>query len=226
VSPNNPTGSRLRRSELAGVERICAGRGIPMVGDEVFADYAIEATAEAVSSVLEARECLTIALGGLSKSVGLPQLKLGWMALGGPARLVDEALARLEVAADAYLSVSTPVQLALPALLARGAAVRQRIAARVLLNDRTLRRAAAEHPACRVLPVEGGWTAVVQVPAVADDEQLVLSLLEQADVLVHPGYFFDFPRDGFLVLSLLPRPEAFAGGVERLFAALARLSSG
>ena len=161
---------------------------------------------DAASTVLEAEACLTVALGGLSKSVGLPQLKLGWMALGGPPPLVAAALDRLEIVADTYLSVSTPVQVAAPDLLERGAALRAAITDRVLLNDAALRRAAAAHPSCTVLPVEAGWTAVVRVPAVVDDEALAMTLLERADVLVHPGYFFDFAREGFLVVSLLVEP--------------------
>jgi len=224
VSPNNPTGSRLRRSELRELEVLCATRDLALIGDEVFADYPLSAVPDAASSVLEADNCLVVALGGLSKSVGLPQLKLGWMALGGPAPLVSGALARLEIVADTYLSVSTMVQVAAPALLESGAAVRAQIADRVLLNDAVLRRIADGHPACRVLPAEAGWTVVVQVPAVMDDEQLAIALLETANVLVHPGYFFDFPRDGFLVISLLVEPTAFRAGVERLFDALGRLT--
>jgi aspartate/methionine/tyrosine aminotransferase len=222
VSPNNPTGSRVRRSELAGLETLCAARDLALVGDEVFADYAIQVLPDAAASVLEASRCLAVSLGGLSKSVGLPQLKLGWMAFGGPAALVSAAMERVEIVGDTYLSVSTPVQVAVPSLLERGAAVRAQIADRVLRNDAELRRVAEDHPACRVLPVEGGWSAVVQVPAIEDDERTALALLERADVLVHPGYFFDFPRDGFLVVSLIVEPGAFAAAVRRLFAAIAR----
>jgi aspartate/methionine/tyrosine aminotransferase len=212
----------VRRSELAGLETLCAARDLALVGDEVFADYAIQVLPDAAASVLEASRCLAVSLGGLSKSVGLPQLKLGWMAFGGPAALVSAAMERVEIVGDTYLSVSTPVQVAVPSLLERGAAVRAQIADRVLRNDAELRRVAEDHPACRVLPVEGGWSAVVQVPAIEDDERTALALLERADVLVHPGYFFDFPRDGFLVVSLIVEPGAFAAAVRRLFAAIAR----
>jgi aspartate/methionine/tyrosine aminotransferase len=220
VSPNNPTGSRLRRDELHAFDAFCAGRELALVGDEVFTDYPLVDLPDAAASVLEAERCLAVSLGGLSKSVGLPQLKLGWMAFSGPDALVDAAMERMEIVGDTYLSVSAPVQVALPSLLERGASVRAQIADRVLLNDAALRRVAAEHPACRVLPVEGGWSAVIQAPAFEDDEHTALALLERADVLVHPGYFFDFPRDGFLVLSLIVEPAAFAGAVRRLFRAL------
>lgn len=223
VSPNNPTGSRLRRDELHALVSLCASRGLALIGDEVFADYPLADVPDAAESVVEADEALAVALGGLSKSVGLPQLKLGWMALNGPRALVSGALERLEVIADTYLSVSTPVQVAAGRLLELGAGVRRQIADRVLQNDRVLRELAATAPSCRVLPAEGGWSAVVQVPAVLGDEDLVLRLLDRADVLVHPGYFFDFPREGFLVLSLLAAPAAFRTAVTRLFGELGRL---
>jgi hypothetical protein len=220
VSPNNPTGSRMRRHELRELESLCAGRDLALVGDEVFADYVLAALPDAAASVLDARDCLAVSLGGLSKSAGLPQLKLGWMALGGPGARVEAALERLEVIGDTYLSVSSAVQVAAPALLDRGAAVRSQIAARVRLNERELRRVAAGHRACRVLPVEGGWSAVVRAPALEDDERTALALLERADVLVHPGYFFDFDREGFLVVSLIVEPGTFATAIRRLFDAL------
>jgi hypothetical protein len=217
VSPNNPTGSRLRRVELRALEAICSTRDLALVGDEVFADYSLVDVPDAATSVLEAQSCLAVSLGGLSKSTGLPQLKLGWMAFGGPDARVADALERVEVVGDAYLSVSSAVQVAAPALLERGQAIRAEIAQRIRLNDAELRRAAAEYPACRALPVEAGWSAVVQVPALEDDERTALALLERADVLVHPGYFFDFDRDGFLVVSLLVEPGGFARAIRRAF---------
>ena len=221
VSPNNPTGSRLRRAELGALESLCAERRIALIGDEVFADYSLAEVPDAAASVLAAQHCLAVSLGGLSKSVGLPQFKLGWMAFAGPAAIVDDALARIEVIADTYLSVSTAVQVAVPRVFTLGAEVRRQIADRVLLNDALLRRVATAYPSCRVLPGEGGWSAVVQVPAIEDDEHTVMRLLDRADVLVHPGYFFDFPRDGFLVVSLLVQPTAFESAVQRMFRELA-----
>jgi aspartate/methionine/tyrosine aminotransferase len=220
VSPNNPTGSRLRRDELGALERLCADRDVVLVGDEVFADYGLVDLPDAAISVLEAARCLVVSLGGLSKSAGLPQLKLGWMAFGGPDPLVAAALDRLELVADTYLSVSAAVQVAAPRLLELGAAIRRQIADRVLLNYESLRRHAAGFPACVVMPAEGGWSAVVQAPAVEDDERTALRLLDGGNVLVHPGYFFDFPRDGYLVVSLLVEPHAFAEGIRRMFMTL------
>jgi alanine-synthesizing transaminase len=216
VSPNNPTGSYLKRAELDAVAALCAARGLALVGDEVFFDYPLDPPWAPRASVLEARDALVFGLGGLSKAAALPQLKLAWIVVGGPAPLAEAACARLEVIADTYLSVSTPVQIASRALLAAGAAVRRAVQARIATNLSALRRAAARAPACRVLPVEGGWSAIVQVPATRAEEALVVELVEQDGVLVHPGYFFDFPREAFVVLSLLPPPAAFAEGVARL----------
>jgi alanine-synthesizing transaminase len=218
VSPNNPTGSMLTHDELARLAAHCTARGLALIGDEVFADYVLTPPAGAAASILAQDDALTFALGGLSKAIGLPQLKLAWIAASGPAPLLDEALARLEIISDTYLSVSTPVQTALPELLAAGATVRQQIAARVEANDQALRALAASRTACDVLPVEGGWYAVVRVPAIQSEEALTLTLLERDHVVVHPGFFFDFPSEAFLVISLLPHPDRFARGVERVFA--------
>jgi aspartate/methionine/tyrosine aminotransferase len=155
-------------------------------------------------------------LGGLSKTIGLPQVKLGWIALDGPASLVEEARDRLELIADTYLSVSTPVQVAAPALLARGEAVRAAILARVRGNFATLRRLASACSTVSLLDAEGGWSAVLRVPATRTEEDLVLTLLDEDEVAVHPGYFFDFPHEAFVVISLLPEPDIFTRGLTRL----------
>jgi hypothetical protein len=159
----------------------------------------------------------------LSKSVGLPQVKLGWVAAGGPDRLVGDALARLEFAADAYLSASTPVQVAAPALLERGAVVRAQIQERLRRNYRALRGLASSRPSLTVLAAEGGWSAIVRVPALASEEEIVLDLLTETGVLVHPGYFFDFPREAYLVVSLLVPEPRFADGVGRVIDRLEHL---
>ena len=163
-------------------------------------------------------EALTFTLGGLSKSAGLPQLKLGWILLGGRDRLVAGARERLELVCNTYLSVATPVQLAAGALLERSRPVAGAILERVRTNHAALRRLADRYPACGVLPAEGGWYAVVQVPAIWSEEALVIELLRHDGVFVHPGYFFDFPREAFLVLSLLPPPHLFTGAATRVLA--------
>jgi len=222
VSPNNPTGSVLRRGDLDRLARLCADRQLALIGDEVFADYPIDATSPGAVSVIEQHTALAISLGGLSKSAGLPQLKLGWMALGGPDDVVRAALDRLELVADTYLSVASPVQRATAALLQLAPRVREQISARLTANLSTLRHVAASYPACEVLPVEGGWSAVVRVPATRTDEHWALALAEQARVIVYPGFFFDFERDGYLVVSLLVTPVDFARGIARLFETIDR----
>jgi len=216
VSPNNPTGSCLKRDELDALAGLCEARGLALIGDEVFADYPLDPDPGGAAGVLAQDRALTFGLGGLSKSVGLPQLKLGWIGVGGPPPLVAGALARLEVICDTYLSVATPVQRAAADLLARGAAVRQRIQDRIAVNYSALHELTSAHPSCRVLRAEGGWYAVVQVPATRSEEALVLDLLNRQHVVVHPGYYFDFPREAFLIVSLLPAPQPFAEAVGRL----------
>lgn len=211
VSPNNPTGSFLHRDDLREVAALCAERGWALVGDEVFADYALDAAPDA-ASVLAQSDVLTFGLGGMSKSCGLPQVKLGWIGLGGPQAEVDRALAGLELVADTYLSVATPVQVAAAALIEAGAEVRRQIQERIAGNLEALRRLAGSCPSVTVPPVEGGWSAVLQVPAIDTEERLALDLVDRG-VLVHPGYFFDFPRESFVVVSLIVEPRAFAKGI-------------
>lgn len=216
VSPNNPTGSFLHRDDLAALSELSAAHDWPIIGDEVFADYGLDSAPAATHVMAASHEVLTFSLGGLSKSAGLPQVKLGWIGFGGPAGKVDAAMAAYEVVADTYLSVSTPVQVAAASLIEQGALVRTQILARVRQNLVDLRKLAAGFPAVNVLPVEGGWSAILQVPAVRSEDALALELLEQDDVLVHPGYFFDFLREAYLVVSLLPPPAIFTPAVTRV----------
>jgi alanine-synthesizing transaminase len=213
VSPNNPTGSAIEPAEMTALGQTCAYYGAAVIVDEVFADYPLGRPLEAPEMPTD---CLTARLGGLSKSAGLPQVKLAWMALAGPDALVSRAMAHLELIADTYLSVSTPVQVAASSLIAAGAAVRAQILERVRRNDATLRVAAAGHPAIEVLPANAGWSAVIRVPSTRSEEDLTIALLEEDDVLVHPGFFFDFPQECYLVISLLPDPDTFAEGVRRI----------
>jgi alanine-synthesizing transaminase len=196
---------------------IAAEHNLALIGDEVFADYRLE-PAPAATDVLAGGDVLAFSLGGLSKSAGLPQLKLGWIGFGGPSDQVDAVLAAYEIIADTYLSVSAPVQGAAADLIESGAAIRAQIMARLKRNLESLRSQAASFAAISVLPVEGGWSAVLQVPAMASEEALMLALLEKDDVLVHPGYFFDFAKEAFIVVSLLVEPPAFDRGVGRVLA--------
>ena len=215
VSPNNPTGSMLRRDDRTWIAGLAAERDLAIIADEVFSDYPLSPGPDACSMSGDAR-ALTFTLGGLSKSAGLPQVKLGWMRVDGPFALVRDALARLEVIADTYLSVSTPVQVAAPQLIETGRVTGASIAHRIRDNMVELRRQLAGHPAITLLEPEGGWSAVLHVPATRSEEDLVLDLAETAHVVVHPGYFFDFDREAFLVVSLLPEPAVFAEAVGRV----------
>jgi aspartate/methionine/tyrosine aminotransferase len=217
VSPNNPTGSFLTAAELDRLASLCMPSRIAIIADEVFADYELQPGARAAAARPVVRDdVLSFSLGGLSKAIGLPQVKLGWIAVGGPDALVAEALERLELICDTYLAVSTPVQQAAATLLVRGAAIRRQIADRVVANYRLLRSDVAAVPSCRVLRADGGWYAVLQVPSLETEEELAIRVLMTDGVLTHPGYFFDFPRESFLIVSLLPDPAVFADGVARV----------
>jgi hypothetical protein len=224
VNPNNPTGSRLRAGDRDWIDAIAADRGWAIIADEVFADYPLRAGRDAVSMLGETR-ALTFVLGGLSKSAGLPQVKLGWMAVGGPDALVRPALERLDVIADAYLSVSTPAQIAAASLIDAGRAVRAAIQARIAANLASLERIAPPGSAVSLLPPEGGWSAVLRVPATLTEEALVLRLINEAGVIVHPGFFFDFDHGAHLVVSLLPEPHVFDAGIAGLVATCTEAAS-
>jgi hypothetical protein len=218
VSPNNPTGSFLKRDETAELTDLCAAHGAALVCDEVFADYAWEdAVGERVTTVAGSVEALTFALGGLSKSAALPQMKVAWICASGPPRALREALDRLDLIADTFLSVSTPAQLALPAWLRAGGALRAQVLARVRQNRARLLAARPASAPWDVLHAEGGWYAVVRVPQTRGEEAWALELLSRG-VYVHPGYFFDFPTEAYLIVSLLPEPALFAEGVARIAA--------
>lgn len=223
VSPNNPTGSFVKPHELDRLAALCAPAGLAIIADEVFADYELVPGAGAEAGrLLDRGDVLAFSFGGLSKSIGLPQVKLGWMAVAGPDITVGAVLARLELACDTYLSVSTPVQEAAADLLQRGAAVRSQIQARVAANYQQLVAHAAGVPACRVLRAEGGWYGVLQVPSLGSEEELVLDLLETDGVLTHPGYFFDFARESYLIVSLLVRESELVEGLFRVLRHLDR----
>lgn len=208
VSPNNPTGSYVSARELEAVTRICRDRGWALIVDEVFADYALDEAAP-VTDLAARAGVLTFTLGGASKSLGLPQVKLGWTIVGGPRAAREAALDALELVADTFLSVGTPVQIAAPGLLRLGGIVRRAIHERVRRNLSRARDLASGYPSCQVLRVEGGWSAPLRVPAVRGEEALVLDLLRHERVLVYPGYFFDFPHEAFVVVSLLPEESVF-----------------
>lgn len=197
VNPNNPTGSYLKPVELEALVKLAREHDLAIISDEVFSDYAL--TEGGVRSLIGVEGAVTFCLNGLSKSIGLPQMKLGWIIVNDAA-----SRERLELIADTYLSVGTPVQCGLPKLLAMKPAIQDQILSRV-------RRNLALVPDARI--VEGGWYAILQVPRIRSEEEWVLGLLEQHNVLVQPGYFYDFDSEAFLVISLLTPPEVFREGL-------------
>jgi aspartate/methionine/tyrosine aminotransferase len=215
VTPNNPTGAVLSAADADELVARCREREAALIVDEVFCDYPI-GTALPDPPALVSNDCLLFRLGGLSKTIGLPQLKLGWIVVQGPDARVAEALDRLELICDTYLSGSTPVQMAAPGLLSSGTVIRESILARVRENHARLQTSLTTSSGAAVLPVDGGWSAVIRVPAIRSEEAIVLDLLERDRVVVHPGYFFDFPHEAFLVVSLLPEPSVFARGLRAI----------
>lgn len=210
VTPNNPTGCALSPQAADAISQFCAEKGLALICDEVFADTLLFQT-DKQKTLASNRTCLTFVLSGLSKVCLLPQCKLGWTLVCGPADLVRAAMQRLEIIADTWLSVATPIQHALPALLRLRPQIQLVLQQRLAQNDAQL-QIFADRTAVSVLRADGGWTRVLQLPRVLSDENWALYLLD-AGVLLQPGYYFDFDRDDFLVLSLLPPPDVFARGL-------------
>jgi len=213
VHPNNPTGHYVSASEQAKLSDFCVQRGIALIADEVFLDFSLQES-RAISFACKS-EGLTFTLSGLSKICGMPQMKLAWIAITGQAPEKIEALARLEVIADAYLSVGTPVQLAAPALLAMRVAFQAQVIARVRANLRELDAQLSRQSACNRLLCEGGWSAILRIPATQSDEDLAIALLTSAGAYVHPGHFYDFAQPGHAVVSLIVPEDEFAEGIQR-----------
>ena len=212
VSPNNPTGSYLKRAELAAL----ADLGLPIVSDEVFAVYPLKDDGTRARSALEAEGApLVFALGGLSKLAALPQMKLAWMAVGGAEARVAEAMGRLEVIADAFLSLATPVQHAVSALLESRHAAENAIRERTRANLAFVRSVVPGSPVS-LLDVEGGWYATLRVPRTRSELEWAVALVEEDGVHVHPGHFFDFEEEAYLVVSLLTPEATFQDAVRRV----------
>jgi aspartate/methionine/tyrosine aminotransferase len=214
VHPNNPTGHFTKPHELEKLNEICATRNLAIIADEVFLDFALQA--ERPFSFAQNSAALTFSMSGLSKISGLPQMKAGWLVTSGPEELRSRALARLEIIADTYLSMNAPVQWAIPALLEQRHSFQKQLLARVRRNLAELDRQLATQKSCARLVVEAGWYAVLRIPATRSDEELAIDLLAQKNIYVHPGHFYDFPSEGFLIVSLITREEEFAAGVKLL----------
>jgi aspartate/methionine/tyrosine aminotransferase len=224
VHPNNPTGSHVHPDDRERLVAACADWGWALIADEVFLPYPLRAGRAARTSLADETRCLTFTLGGLSKSRGLPQLKAAWIAVSGPDDEVAAALERLDWIADAALSVSAPVAEALPQILAASRPRRNAILDRCRRNLAALEAACTPVPEVTLFPPEGGWSCVLRVPRMVDDEELALTLLVDDGVAIQPGYLFDLPGDGWMVVSLLPQEDVFIDGVERLLGRIRRLA--
>jgi aspartate/methionine/tyrosine aminotransferase len=249
VHPNNPTGSYVSVGERELLNGFCRERGLAVIVDEVFLDYGLgwrstsgaqalvesqldrspgcaalpkSSDNEQQKSFVGNQDVLTLTLSGLSKVSALPQMKVAWVVTSGPEELVESAMGRLDVIADTYLSMNAPVQWALPVLLEQRKSIQRQLMERVQHNLAGLDRQLAGQKVCERLSVEGGWYVVLRVPVTQSDEGLAIELVREKSVLVHPGHFFDFPRDGYLVLSLISAPADFEGGVRAI---LARVNS-
>ena len=246
VHPNNPTGSYVHAGEMQLLNEFCRAHGLALIVDEVFLDYGLDADVAITSGHVESnghsgtgalarpvehgstvapasfpsfagnREVLTFTLSGLSKISALPQMKVAWVVTSGPEEMAAAAMGRLEVIADTYLSMNAPIQWAVPALLELRKGIQRQLLERVRKNLAELDRQLAEQEACQRLSVEGGWYAVLRVPVTRSDEELAIELVREKSVLVHPGHFYDFPRDGYLVLSLITAEQEFSQGMSRV----------
>jgi aspartate/methionine/tyrosine aminotransferase len=238
VHPNNPTGSYVQAGELGALNQFCLAHGLALIVDEVFLDYALSVETSATGAVelpstgqpgtavptysMPApsfsgnQDVLTFTLSGLSKISALPQMKVAWVVTSGPRDEVAAAMARLEMIADTYLSMNAPVQWAVPVMLEQRKSMQRQLLQRVQRNLGELDRQLASQKACRRLSVEGGWYAVLRVPVTRSDDELAIELVREKAVLVHPGHFYDFESDGYLVLSLIALEADFEEGIRRL----------
>ncbi len=214
VHPNNPTGSYVNAEERSALNAICGECSLALIADEVFLDYPLDGAPR--PSFAANQDALTFTLSGLSKISGLPQMKLAWIAASGPEVLAKDAVARLEIVADTFLSMSAPIQLAAPVLLDQRENVQGFLLERARGNLRHLDHDLALQNSCRRLEIQGGWYALLRVPVTQSDEDLAIALLRQQSVLAHPGHFYDFPDDGYLVVSLITPPELLRGGIARI----------
>lgn len=213
VSPHNPTGMFLKKNELKALNEIAQQHHLALIVDEVFSDYGFEEDERRISSTAANTDVLTFTLNGISKSCGLPQLKLGWIVVSGRDDVKTEALHRLEIISDTFLSVNTPVQVALPKLFLAGEKVRKQIVGRVEQNLNFLKQSLPANPPISLLSTEGGWYAILRIPTTKSDEEWAVELLMESGVYVFPGYFLDFQQEGHLVVSLQTPHAVFVEGI-------------
>ena len=223
VNPNNPTGTFLSQEERSELLNLARQFSLPIISDEVFGDYIITPGAPISTTLAENDSVLTFSLNGLSKTAGMPQMKLGWIAIGGPAQARQEARQRLEITADTYLSVGTPVQHALSDLLQIGAVLQQQLLQRIKQNIAIMDNL-TKGTAIQRLYLHGGWSSILQLPRTLTEEDWVRGLLQEENVLVQPGYFFDMESEAYIVLSLITSPDEFREGVGRICSYVSRHS--
>jgi alanine-synthesizing transaminase len=232
VNPNNPTGHYVKPEELTMLNEICAARDLALIADEVFLDFAHETNGvrrdplkaprpkngseKKPGSLCANAGALTFTMSGLSKISGLPQMKAAWLVTSGPEPLKKQALERIEVIADTYLSMNAPIQLALPTFLDQRHGFQKQVLTRVKRNLGELDRQLMVRKSCTRLEVEGGWYAIVRVPATRTDDELAVDLLTKKGIYVHPGHFYDFAKDGHLIVSLIMPEREFAEGCRQL----------
>jgi alanine-synthesizing transaminase len=214
VNPNNPTGHFSKADDMDRLNQLCLERELALIADEVFLDFYLGKGI--LPSFASNNQALTFTMSGLSKISGLPQMKVAWLIATGPQALKQQAVARLEMIADTYLSMNTSMQLALPVLLELRQKFQRQCMERTRNNLAQLDKLLSTQKLCTRLNIEGGWYAILRVPVTANDEDLALELLNTRGVYVHPGHFYDFPADGYLVVSLITPELAFAAGIEAL----------
>jgi len=224
VHPNNPTGSYVKPEELHRLNELCRERSLALIVDEVFLDYSLVGPPR--RTFVANGDTLTLTLSGLSKIAALPQMKVAWMAVTGPETLVRPALDRLEIIADTYLSLSSPTEWAFPGLIEQRRSLQPQLLDRIQQNWAQLKSVVTGKSLCEVLDTEGGWYAVLRIAGDFSDEDLAIELLQKAHVLIHPGHFYDFPRDGYVVVSLIAPTESFRAGMERVTGYLAKMNMG
>jgi len=220
VHPNNPTGSYVRPEEIGLLNSFCRSHGLALIVDEVFLDYRIDGHPR--TSFAGNDDVLTFTLSGLSKISALPQMKVAWLVTSGPAEQREVAMGRLDVIADTYLSMNAPIQWAIPVLLDQRHDIQKQLMGRVKGNLKELDRQLAAQMICQRLCVEGGWYTILRVPVTRTDEELAIELVRDRSVLVHPGHFYDFPADGYLIISLIAKEEDFREGMRRVVQHLER----
>ena len=214
VHPNNPTGSYVKPEEMKRLNDFCSEHSLALIADEVFLDNPLSDLRRTTFAAND--KALTFTLSGLSKIAALPQMKVAWVATAGPESLVRPALDRLEIIADTYLSLNSPTQWAFPKLFEQRRSLQPQLLRRTKDNWAFLNSVVKGSPVCELLEAEGGWYAVVRFRGDGPDDDLAIELLQKAKVLVHPGHFYDFPSDGYLVLSLITPPNDFQQGISRL----------